>query len=101
MQTVHKSKWAEADVCILLQIWKTKWKNKAKFPFLHPDYPFWKIFGDIPRSLLEEERRLFYVALTRTKDSLYFVSESEITSSKWISDFIISSFNEWCNSILQ
>ncbi len=101
MQTVHKSKWAEADVCILLQIWKTKWKNKAKFPFLHPDYPFWKIFGDTPRSLLEEERRLYYVALTRTKDNLYLVSESEITSSKWISDFIISSFNEWCNSILE
>ncbi len=99
MQTVHKSKWAEADICILLQVWRSKWKSKAKFPFLHPDYPFWIIFWDIPSSLLEEERRLYYVALTRTKQDLYFISESETANLKSLDEFLISSFNEWVSTI--
>lgn len=99
MQTVHKSKGAEADVCILLQVWELKRKSKAKFPFLHPDYPFWILFWDTPKSIFEEERRLYYVALTRTKKDLYFISETEITNSKWADDFLISTFNKWVSSI--
>lgn len=95
MQTVHKSKWAEADICILLQVWKNEDKGNTKFPFLHPDYPFERIFWNTPLSILEEQRRLFYVALTRTKQNLYFISESEFT--KLPENFLISSFNEGYN----
>lgn len=99
VQTVHKSKWAEADVCILLQVWKKEKTGNTKFPFLHPDYIFWKIFWDTTSTVLEEQRRLFYVALTRTKQDLYFISEEEF--SQPADDFLISSFNEWYNKYVQ
>lgn len=99
LQTVHKSKWAEADTCILLQVWKKEKTWNTKFPFLHPNYPFWRIFGDTPETILEEQRRLFYVALTRTKKDLYFISESEFSQSS--EDFLISSFNQGYNEYIR
>ena len=70
--SMHKSKWKEADLIILLEIW-TK-----KFPFLHPDNELNAIFGETIEDVLEEEKRLFYVALTRTKNKLYYISEKGI-----------------------
>jgi len=38
------------------------------------------IFGDSPKKILEEEARLFYVALTRAKRDLYIVTDAGKTS---------------------
>jgi DNA helicase IV len=45
---------------------------------LHPDNDLNAIFGEIIQDVIDEEKRLFYVALTRTKNKLYYISEKEI-----------------------
>ena len=47
------------------------------FPLLHPDNALFEIFGKTLADAIDEERRLFYVALTRAKSSLYFLTEKD------------------------
>ncbi len=89
--TAHKSKWKEADVCILLQVWKKSWSS-SKFPMIHPDWEFSTIFGDTYEDILDEERRLYYVALTRTKKDLYYISMGEIPEKVKKEDFLLGTF---------
>jgi len=70
--TVHKSKGLESDNIILLNVvggtlgFPNTLKNIKIFDFL--------LDND---TLLEEERRLFYVALTRTKNKVYILSDKK------------------------
>jgi DNA helicase-4 len=43
---------------------------------IHPDWPFFRIFGDSPLTLAQDDRRLLYVALTRAVESLVVITES-------------------------
>jgi len=63
--TAHKSKGLEFDEVL---IW-----NKDSFGKIHPDNKFFKIFGKSENEILEEEKRLFYVAVTRAKEKLYII----------------------------
>ena len=45
------------------------------YPLIHPDWVFARIFGDSPTKITQEERRLFYVALTRAIDTLVVFTE--------------------------
>ena len=47
----------------------------GSFPLLHPDNALFEIFGKTIQDAFEEERRLFYVAMTRAKSSLYILTE--------------------------
>lgn len=67
VNTIHQFKGAEADVVIILET------DEDDFPFIHPDNEFNYIFGRTPQVVLDEERRLFYVAVTRAKEDVYFV----------------------------
>lgn len=69
VQTAHKSKGLEADLVIILEA------CNGSFPLLHPDNALFEIFGKTLQDAFEEERRLFYVALTRAKSSLYILTE--------------------------
>ena len=62
--TAHSVKWLEAEVVILL--------DPVRFPLLHKDNFIELLFDRTVEDLLEEERRLFYVAVTRTLDKLYY-----------------------------
>lgn len=42
---------------------------------IHPDWVFSRIFGDSSEKITQEERRLFYVALTRAIDTLVIFTE--------------------------
>ena len=70
--TVHKSKGLESDNVILLHVvndtlgFPNSLKNNKVFDFL--------LDND---NLLDEERRLFYVALTRTKNKVYILSDKK------------------------
>jgi DNA helicase-4 len=71
IDTAHSYKGREADVVILLNV------CNGSFPILHPDHILFTIFGQTTLDILEEERRLFYVALTRAKEKLYILTEKE------------------------
>lgn len=44
--------------------------NRNTYPLLHPSWPLLQVFGDTERSLIEAERRLFYVAASRAETHL-------------------------------
>ena len=50
--------------------------SEKRYPFIHPNWVFNRIFGiDVP-TLVEDDRRLFYVAATRAIEQLILLSES-------------------------
>ena len=65
ISTTHKYKGKERQAVIILDAYK--------YPTIHPSSIFFRIFGDDENNLLEDDRRLFYVALTRAKEELYIV----------------------------
>ncbi len=69
--TVHAYKGREADVVIVLDA------VERRFPKVHPDWVFGRIFGDTPSSLIDDERRLFYVACSRAISKLVVVTEKQ------------------------
>ncbi len=69
VETVHKMKGKEADVVIILEV------TENKFPLLHPDNELYRLFGRSLADAYEEEKRLFYVAITRARENLYFLTE--------------------------
>ncbi|MDC1326463.1 UvrD-helicase domain-containing protein [Gammaproteobacteria bacterium] len=70
--TVHAIKGGQADVVILIEA------NANTMPLQHPDRELSAIFCDDPgkadAEADAEERRLYYVAVTRAKESLYVVT---------------------------
>lgn len=70
ISTAHKYKGLQQDAVIILDA------VERCYPLIHPDIVFTQIFGDTPEKIAEEERRLFYVALTRAVSSLYIITEN-------------------------
>ncbi|WP_342835826.1 UvrD-helicase domain-containing protein [Candidatus Lucifugimonas marina] len=69
ISTVHGFKGLESDVVIVLDAFSNC------YPLIHPDWVFGRIFGDELESLTDEERRLFYVAVTRAESHLYLICD--------------------------
>ena len=69
ISTAHKYKGLEKSVVIVLDA------VARSYPLIHPDWVFSQIFGDSPEKITQEERRLFYVALTRAIDTLVIFTE--------------------------
>jgi DNA helicase-4 len=74
ISTVHKYKGLEKPAVIILDA------VARSYPLIHPDWPFSRIFGATPVSIAGDERRLFYVALTRAVDSLVLVTDASTRS---------------------
>ena len=68
--SIHKSKGLEADVCIVLNLEN----SKLGFPNQIIDYHILNYINCKETYPYEEERRLFYVALTRSKNYVYLIS---------------------------
>jgi len=69
--TAHKYKGLQADTVVILDA------LPRCYPLLHPDWVFMRVLGDNVQKLIEDERRLFYVACTRAVRSLILVTDSE------------------------
>ncbi|RMH39385.1 MAG: ATP-dependent helicase [Gammaproteobacteria bacterium] len=69
ISTIHKYKGLEKDVVIILDA------IQRSYPLIHPDWIFTRVLGDHPEKIVDEERRLFYVALTRAVDTLIVITE--------------------------
>lgn len=70
ISTAHKYKGLEKDVVIILDA------VPRCYPLIHPDLMFTRVFGDSIERVIDEERRLFYVALTRAVNHLFIVTET-------------------------
>jgi DNA helicase-4 len=71
VSTVHKYKGLESSTV------------ERSYPLIHPDWVFSRVLGDTPQKIIQEERRLFYVALTRAIEELVI-----ITNGKSLSQFL-------------
>ncbi|MBA3922257.1 MAG: UvrD-helicase domain-containing protein, partial [Nostocaceae cyanobacterium] len=70
ISTAHKYKGLEKKVVILLDA------VPKCYPLLHSDMIFTQIFGDNIERIVDEERRLFYVALTRAVEHLFIITKA-------------------------
>ena len=66
--TTHKYKGKENDAVIILDA------MLGFYPLIHPAWIFQRVFGDTIDRLIEDEKRLFYVALSRAKEDLYILT---------------------------
>lgn len=74
ISTAHKYKGLQQDVVIVLDA------VPCCYPLLHPDLIFTRVFGDSIKQVVDEERRLFYVALTRAVEHLFILTETNNVS---------------------
>ena len=87
VSTTHGYKGQESDVVILLA--------PESYPLLHPDAIFSTIFGDTLTSIITDEKRLFYVGMTRARSVLYLLPTQASLEDKipFLSHSNLSSFN--------
>ncbi|MBR2766629.1 UvrD-helicase domain-containing protein [Candidatus Saccharibacteria bacterium] len=69
VMTMHKSKGLEAEVVIILEA------DEGIIPKTHPDTKLFAVFGETEEVTLDDQKRLFYVAMTRAKKRLYIMHE--------------------------
>lgn len=79
VSTTHRYKGLEESAVIVLDA------VERSYPLIHPTRMFLRVFGDSIDRIEDEERRLFYVAVTRAKDSLALVTET-LTESQYLGD---------------
>ena len=69
ISTAHGFKGRQCDVVIILDA------MERSFPLIHPNWIFNRVLGESEAEIVDESRRLFYVALTRAKHAVYIVTE--------------------------
>jgi DNA helicase IV len=69
ISTVHAYKGLQKKVVLVLDA------VPRCYPLLHPDLIFTRVFGNSIERVVAEERRLFYVALTRAVERLFILTE--------------------------
>lgn len=80
ISTVHKYKGRESKAVIILDA------ETGRYPLIHPNWVFLRLFGDSIEKIMNDERRLFYVALTRSKSSLVVVCQNPKDASPYLCD---------------
>jgi len=72
VMTIHKSKGLEADIVIILRA------INGIMPFIHPDFEIMTALNKTYEEIEDEEKKLFYVALTRAREKAYILTESRL-----------------------
>lgn len=69
ISTAHKYKGLQKSMVIVIDA------VSRSYPLIHPDWVFTEILGDNLEKIISEEKRLFYVALTRAAETLVIMTE--------------------------
>ena len=69
--TIHRSKGLEADVVIILEA------DQKNLFGEHQNANLFEIFGDTSLTNKEDQHRLYYVAITRAKHTLYLITSDK------------------------
>jgi DNA helicase-4 len=77
----HRKLRLEADIVFVLRA------CERAFRLIHPDFMLFRLFGDSEQQILEDERRLFDVALTRAKDRVWFLTATD-RESDFVKEFM-------------
>lgn len=72
--TAHSYKGLQSQAVVIVDA------NSDSYPLIHPNWLFLRLFGNSVERIVEEERRLFYVALTRAENAVVFLSDSPLRS---------------------
>ncbi len=67
--TIHRFKGREADVVVIID------GVRGRHPFLHPEWFFSRVLNDSEARIEDDERRLFYVGITRGRQETLVMSE--------------------------
>lgn len=70
VSTTHTFKGDASDSVIVLDAFE------RSYPLIHPNWVFTRVLGETEREIIDESRRLFYVALTRARENLFIITES-------------------------
>jgi len=70
ISTAHGFKGNQCDVVIVLDA------MERNYPLIHPNWIFARVLGESEAEIVNESRRLFYVALTRAKRAVFLLTES-------------------------
>jgi DNA helicase-4 len=70
ISTAHGYKGLEQSAVIVLDA------MQGSYPLIHPSWLFLRIFGDSLETIEKDERRLFYVAITRAQHSLALITDN-------------------------
>jgi DNA helicase-4 len=94
IRTSHKYKGQERDAVIIIDA------NERRYPLIHRNWIFNRIFKIEVNTLFEDDRRLFYVAATRAVEQLFILCESRerrtpyiLQSEKFYEDLDWNRFN--------
>jgi len=83
--TAHRSKGKEAEVILLLA--------PEQYPLIHPTSCFLGIFGDDLGTIIDDERRLFYVACSRARQELYLLTFSPEKLPDYLPNHLLESLD--------
>ncbi|MCX2976367.1 UvrD-helicase domain-containing protein [Candidatus Marimicrobium litorale] len=80
--TAHKYKGLQNEAVIVVDA------VHRSYPLIHPDWIFTRVLGDDIGKIISEERRLFYVAITRAVDTLIILTDSQQTRSPFLEEIM-------------
>ncbi len=78
--TAHRYKGREKSAVVVLDA------DEGSYPLIHPHWIFLRVFGDDLDRIEAEQRRLFYVALTRSAKALVILSNEEKRASPYLEE---------------
>jgi DNA helicase-4 len=83
--TAHRSKGKEVEVVLLLA--------PEQYPLIHPTSSFLGIFGDDLVTIIDDERRLFYVACSRARQWLFLLTFAPEKLPDYLPKHLLESFD--------